>query len=168
MRMVARITTLCVQATNITQSCDVDHFSFAQPKLMYRDFTEAQENFVPLSLRDVNLQKSTVTWADVGGLLSEVRIEAQPRRSHVIQQGWEKRRESSGKRWNGPRNTLAFSHNHLCASALGGLNLFGCNQTDTSPVYCCTGTLDAERPCLLPRWQRSVASISSASKAPKS
>ena len=35
---------------------------------MYRDFTTAQEDFVPLSLRDVNLQKSTVSWADVGGL----------------------------------------------------------------------------------------------------
>lgn len=53
---------------------------------MYRDFTEAQENFVPLSLRDVNLQKSAVSWADVGGLLSEVWIRVLPHRSHVIQQ----------------------------------------------------------------------------------
>ena len=38
----------------------------------------AQEDFVPLSLRDVNLQKSTVSWADVGGLFPEVRMEVQP------------------------------------------------------------------------------------------
>lgn len=39
----------------------------AQPKLTHRDFIMAQEDFVPLSLRDMNLQKSTVSWADVGG-----------------------------------------------------------------------------------------------------
>ena len=38
----------------------------------------AQEDFVPLSLRDVNLQKSTVSWADVGGLFPEVRMEVEP------------------------------------------------------------------------------------------
>ncbi|KAH9048455.1 AAA-domain-containing protein [Lactarius hengduanensis] len=32
------------------------------------DFKAAQVDFVPLSLRDVPLQKSTVEWADVGGL----------------------------------------------------------------------------------------------------
>ena len=31
------------------------------------DFKAAQVDFVPLSLRDVPLQKSTVEWADVGG-----------------------------------------------------------------------------------------------------
>ena len=45
---------------------------------MYRDFTTAQEDFVPLSLRDVNLQKSTVSWADVGGLFPQVGMEIQP------------------------------------------------------------------------------------------
>jgi len=32
------------------------------------DFTSAQQGFVPLSLRDVKLQKSDVAWADIGGL----------------------------------------------------------------------------------------------------
>ncbi|KAF9648393.1 AAA-domain-containing protein [Thelephora ganbajun] len=41
---------------------------YAAPRLTYRDFTAAQEDFVPLSLRDVGLQKSTVSWADIGGL----------------------------------------------------------------------------------------------------
>lgn len=42
---------------------------------MYRDFTAVQEDFVPLSLRDVNLQKSTISWTDVGGSFPEVRTE---------------------------------------------------------------------------------------------
>lgn len=32
------------------------------------DFHAAQQGFVPLSLRDVKLQKSDVAWADIGGL----------------------------------------------------------------------------------------------------
>ncbi|KAG2135369.1 P-loop containing nucleoside triphosphate hydrolase protein [Suillus bovinus] len=36
--------------------------------LSAKDFIEAQEGFVPLSLRDVPLQKSGVEWADIGGL----------------------------------------------------------------------------------------------------
>ncbi|GAA5838500.1 hypothetical protein JCM9279_003263 [Rhodotorula babjevae] len=32
------------------------------------DFATAQQGFVPLSLRDVKLQKSDVAWADIGGL----------------------------------------------------------------------------------------------------
>lgn len=32
------------------------------------DFTEAQVGFLPLSLREVKLQKSEVQWADIGGL----------------------------------------------------------------------------------------------------
>lgn len=31
-------------------------------------FTQALAKFTPLSLRDVNLQKSTVAWSDIGGL----------------------------------------------------------------------------------------------------
>ena len=31
------------------------------------DFADAQVDFVPLSLRDVKLQKSDVAWADIGG-----------------------------------------------------------------------------------------------------
>lgn len=31
------------------------------------DFDAAQVDFVPLSLRDVKLQKSDVAWSDIGG-----------------------------------------------------------------------------------------------------
>ena len=31
------------------------------------DFTAAHVDFVPLSLRDVKLQKSEIVWADIGG-----------------------------------------------------------------------------------------------------
>lgn len=37
--------------------------------LTSEDFTAAQRGFVPLSLRDVKLQKSEVQWADIGGLV---------------------------------------------------------------------------------------------------
>ncbi|GAA6051698.1 hypothetical protein JCM3770_001233 [Rhodotorula araucariae] len=36
--------------------------------LTAEDFAAAQQGFVPLSLRDVKLQKSDVAWADIGGL----------------------------------------------------------------------------------------------------
>src|SRR5262245_46798369 len=32
------------------------------------DFEAAQVDFVPLSLRDIKLQKSEVAWSDIGGL----------------------------------------------------------------------------------------------------
>ncbi|KAJ7874791.1 P-loop containing nucleoside triphosphate hydrolase protein [Mycena olivaceomarginata] len=38
------------------------------PLLASTDFDAAQVDFVPLSLRDVKLQKSEVSWADIGGL----------------------------------------------------------------------------------------------------
>ncbi len=38
-----------------------------QVSLTAADFKAAQVNFVPLSLRDVPLQTSTVEWADIGG-----------------------------------------------------------------------------------------------------
>lgn len=38
------------------------------------DFISAQIGFVPLSLRDVKLQKSEVQWADIGGLHETRRI----------------------------------------------------------------------------------------------
>jgi peroxin-1 len=41
--------------------------------LSARDFVEAHEDFVPLSLRDVPLQKSDVEWADIGGACFPVR-----------------------------------------------------------------------------------------------
>lgn len=43
-------------------------------ELILEDFTSAQVDFVPLSLRDVKLQKSEVQWADIGGLHETRRI----------------------------------------------------------------------------------------------
>ncbi|KAF8971068.1 P-loop containing nucleoside triphosphate hydrolase protein [Flammula alnicola] len=40
----------------------------AKLELTQADFTAAQVGFVPLSLRDVKLEKSEVAWADIGGL----------------------------------------------------------------------------------------------------
>jgi peroxin-1 len=37
------------------------------------DFEKAQVDFVPLSLRDIKLSKSDVTWADIGGAFDTVR-----------------------------------------------------------------------------------------------
>lgn len=39
----------------------------AQITLTAADFEIAQVGFVPLSLRDVQLQKSDVEWSDIGG-----------------------------------------------------------------------------------------------------
>lgn len=39
-----------------------------QDVLTSADFAAAQVDFIPLSLRDVNLQKSDVAWSDIGGL----------------------------------------------------------------------------------------------------
>jgi peroxin-1 len=41
-----------------------------QPLLASTDFDAAQVDFVPLSLRDVKLQKSEVSWSDIGGMIS--------------------------------------------------------------------------------------------------
>jgi peroxin-1 len=38
-----------------------------QPTLRAEDFASAQADFVPHSLRDVQLQKSDVAWSDIGG-----------------------------------------------------------------------------------------------------
>ncbi|OCH84801.1 AAA-domain-containing protein [Obba rivulosa] len=45
-----------------------------QMTLTPEDFTAAQVDFVPLSLRDVKLQKSDVAWADIGGLRETKRV----------------------------------------------------------------------------------------------
>ena len=46
-------------------------------------------------------------------------------------QGWAKRRRSSGRRWNGQQNMLAFSPNPHCASDPGELNLTGRSRAKT-------------------------------------
>ncbi|KAF8813732.1 AAA-domain-containing protein [Phlegmacium glaucopus] len=42
--------------------------------LMQSDFVTAQVDFVPLSLRDIKLEKSDVAWSDIGGLSETRRI----------------------------------------------------------------------------------------------
>ena len=37
--------------------------------LRQADFEAAQVDFVPLSLRDIKLQKSDIAWSDIGGML---------------------------------------------------------------------------------------------------
>ncbi|KAJ7287329.1 P-loop containing nucleoside triphosphate hydrolase protein [Mycena rebaudengoi] len=44
------------------------------PLLASTDFDAAQVDFVPLSLRDVKLQKSEVSWSDIGGLHETRRV----------------------------------------------------------------------------------------------
>ncbi|KAK7057474.1 putative peroxisomal biogenesis AAA ATPase pex1 [Favolaschia claudopus] len=44
------------------------------PLLASTDFDAAQVDFVPLSLRDVKLQKSEVSWSDIGGLTETRRV----------------------------------------------------------------------------------------------
>ncbi|GJE90322.1 PEX-1N and AAA domain-containing protein [Phanerochaete sordida] len=45
-----------------------------QPTLSADDFAAAQVDFVPLSLRDIKLQKSDIVWADIGGLAETKRV----------------------------------------------------------------------------------------------
>jgi len=140
---------------------------FSQPKLMYQDFTTAQEGFVPLSLRDANLQKSTTSWTDVGGSFSRLEW-----RSGLIDQcdtSRAERNEESPQGDTGMANKIC-SHLHPITFASPfwvSSTILMVTRLIPSPVCCCTGTLVAERPCLPPRWQRSVASILSASRALK-
>ncbi|KAG8706976.1 Peroxisome biosynthesis protein pex1, partial [Ceratobasidium sp. 394] len=46
----------------------------SSPVLLPVDFAKAQEDFVPLSLRGVKLQKSEVSWSDIGGLEETRRV----------------------------------------------------------------------------------------------
>jgi len=76
-----------------------------QTILREEDFNAAQVDFTPLSLRDVKLQKSDISWADIGGVL-----EATLRHAFSdIPQACMKHGESYGRLWNGPRNMPPFS-----------------------------------------------------------
>ncbi len=52
--------------------------SMPQLVLTTDDFTEAQKNFTPSSLKGINLQKSDVAWNDIGGTPSAVVVWPQP------------------------------------------------------------------------------------------
>ncbi|KAL0577747.1 Peroxisome biosynthesis protein pex1 [Marasmius crinis-equi] len=45
-----------------------------QPVITMPDFEEAKAGFVPLSLRDIKLEKSETTWSDIGGLQETRRV----------------------------------------------------------------------------------------------
>jgi peroxin-1 len=47
---------------------------YLQHQLTYADFMTAQADFVPLSIRDVKLEKSDVAWSDIGGESLTVRM----------------------------------------------------------------------------------------------
>ena len=47
--------------------CSLFFLHFMQSYLTADDFAKAQIDFVPLSLRHIPLQKSNITWADIGG-----------------------------------------------------------------------------------------------------
>ncbi|PCH34751.1 AAA-domain-containing protein [Wolfiporia cocos MD-104 SS10] len=53
---------------------DTEVHGHVQATLTFEDFKAAQVDFVPLSLRDVKLQKSEVEWADIGGLRETKRV----------------------------------------------------------------------------------------------
>lgn len=50
------------------------YFGF-QILILPADFEKAKSDFVPISLRDVKLQKSDVSWDDIGGTLSITTLE---------------------------------------------------------------------------------------------
>ncbi|OAV94610.1 hypothetical protein PTTG_03819 [Puccinia triticina 1-1 BBBD Race 1] len=59
----------------IIRSMRTAHRDSSKPvSLELQDFESAQSGFVPISLRDVKLQKSTVNWSDIGGLVETRRI----------------------------------------------------------------------------------------------
>jgi peroxin-1 len=43
---------------------------FIKSVLTQSDFMAAQVDFVPLSLRDIKLEKSDIAWSDIGGALT--------------------------------------------------------------------------------------------------
>ncbi|QRV98170.1 AAA family ATPase [Ceratobasidium sp. AG-Ba] len=59
-----------VHAAAVRSASDLDN----SPVLLPEDFAKAQEDFVPLSLRGVKLQKSDVSWSDIGGLEETRRV----------------------------------------------------------------------------------------------
>jgi peroxin-1 len=55
-------------STRAVLVADVEWVLKQAVELSLADFDAAQREFVPLSLRDVKLQKSEVEWADIGGM----------------------------------------------------------------------------------------------------
>ncbi|KZP10920.1 AAA-domain-containing protein [Athelia psychrophila] len=68
--LVARAMHQAAMRSTAQEDVDAD----AEPTLSGADFDAAQVDFVPLSLRDVKLQKSDVAWSDIGGLRETRRV----------------------------------------------------------------------------------------------
>lgn len=68
--------------------------------LTQSDFSNAQVDFVPLSLRDIKLEKSDIAWSDIGGALT-LYISAYPADLYFDIQVCLKLVEYYGKLWNG-------------------------------------------------------------------
>lgn len=62
--------------THTAANGDIDHPSKSEDVLpiTMEDFTQAQDGFTPLFLRDVKLEKSSVAWSDIGGLVETRRV----------------------------------------------------------------------------------------------
>lgn len=60
--------TVCVQVP--LDKRRFQEFHGFQLDLTHHDFVIAQTDFVPLSLRDVKLEKSCVSWSDIGGMVN--------------------------------------------------------------------------------------------------
>lgn len=127
------------------------------------DFEKALLEFTPLSLRDVKLQKSTVSWSDIGGkclqsLAYQMRILLSIR----------PQRDSKGTSRNSGMADEVFCH--ICKMpteakirvkySLDYLKTLA--ERSSTIVFSCTGIQDAERRFLLPRWRRNAVSTSSA------
>ncbi|KAF7970317.1 hypothetical protein HWV62_24390 [Athelia sp. TMB] len=80
--LVARAMHQAAMRSTKDESVDAD----AETKLSGADFDAAQVDFVPLSLRDVKLQKSDVAWSDIGGKLegNEEGFEGDARMAHEV------------------------------------------------------------------------------------
>lgn len=123
--------------------------------LTAEDFATAQQGFVPLSLRDVKLQKSDVAWADIGGLHEARKTLREtlewPTKYGAIFAGCPLRLRSG---------CVVPPSTPLPPHAL---------TTPMSPPACsCTDSQDAARRCSPLPSRKSAASTSSASKAPRS
>ncbi|KZP02539.1 PEX-1N-domain-containing protein [Athelia psychrophila] len=68
--LVARAMHQAAMRSTAQEDVDAD----AETTLSGADFGAAQVDFVPLSLRDVKLQKSDVAWSDIGGLRETRRV----------------------------------------------------------------------------------------------
>lgn len=90
-----------------------------QPNLTAEDFVTAQIDFTPLSLRDVKLQKSEVSWSDIGGVATEVSSDYHATNLMPTHKVCKIHGESSERPLNGRPSTGPYSPSARCASVPG-------------------------------------------------